>query len=92
MSDVTKGSIFDDLGRDPGEAAKLKVKAAYVDALIAYIDKNQLTQQEAADRMGVQRSRIADLMRGQISRFSVDMLITLAGRVGLTAVSLKIAA
>ena len=92
MSEVTKGSIFDDFGRDPGEAEKLKVKAAYVDALLAYIELHQLTQQEAADRMCVQRSRIADLMRGQISRFSVDMLITLAGRVGLSAVNLKIAA
>jgi len=83
MRHITKGSIFDDLERDPGEAAKLKVKAALFDALIAYIDNHKLTQQEASDRMGVQRSRIGDLTRGQISRFSIDALVVMAGRVGI---------
>lgn len=83
MSHVTKGSIFDDLERDPGEAAKLKIKAALFDALIAYIDGHKLTQQEAATRMGVQHSRVGDLTRGQISRFSIDALVVMAGRVGI---------
>lgn len=83
MSHVTKGSIFDDLDRDPGEAVRLKIKAALFDVLIAYIEQHKLTQQEAADRMGVQRSRVGDLMRGQISRFSIDALVVMAGRVGI---------
>lgn len=83
MSHRTKGSIFDDLDRDPGEAAKLRIKAALFDALIAYVEGHKLTQQEAAERMGVQRSRIGDLMRGKISRFSIDSLVVMAGRAGI---------
>jgi len=83
MRHITKGSVFDALERDPGEAVKLKVKAALFDVLIAYIEEHKLTQQEAADRMGVQRSRVGDLMRGQISRFSIDALVVMAGRVGI---------
>lgn len=81
MSHTTKGSIYDALERDPGEVVKLKIKAALFDVLIAYVDEYKLTQQEAADRMSVQRSRVGHLMRGQISRFSIDALVVMAGRV-----------
>jgi len=49
-----------------------------------------LTQQGAADLMGVQRSRIGDVSRGHISVFSIDALVAMAARVGLHPV--KIAA
>jgi predicted XRE-type DNA-binding protein len=44
----------------------------------------KLTQGEAAKRLGITRPRLNDLMRGKISKFSLDALTTLATRAGPT--------
>jgi predicted XRE-type DNA-binding protein len=44
----------------------------------------KLPQGEAAKRLGITRPRLNDLMRGKISKFSLDALTTLATRAGLT--------
>lgn len=44
----------------------------------------KLSQGEAAKRLGITRPRLNDLMRGKISKFSLDALTTLATRAGLT--------
>lgn len=86
----TKGSVFDAIEDDAGVAEQLKIKAALMDCIRHYIKDNGLTQQEAADLMGVQRSRIGDVSRGHITVFSIDSLVAMAARVGLHP--LKIAA
>ena len=86
----TEGSVFDAIEEDAGIAEQLKIKAALMDCIRKYIKDNDLTQQEAADLMGVQRSRIGDVSRGHITVFSIDSLVAMAARVGLHPV--KIAA
>ena len=87
----TTGSVFDAIEDDAGVAEQLKIKAALMNCIIKiYIKENNLTQQEAADRMGVQRSRVGDICRGHISVFSIDSLVVMAGRAGLHPV--KVAA
>ncbi len=68
---------------EPGEVEQLKIKAALFDAIIAYIKENDLTQKQAADIMGVQRSRIGDVCRGKMSGFSIDASVSMAARAGL---------
>lgn len=80
---ITTGSVFDDLGLDPGKAEQLKIKAALFDAIITYIKENDLTQQQAAEIMSIQRSRIGDVCRGKLSGFSIDSLVSMATRAGL---------
>lgn len=80
---VTTGSIFDDLGSDPGKAEQMKLKAALFDAIVAYITENDLTQEKAAEIMGVQRSRVGDVCRGKMSGFTIDALVSMAARAGL---------
>jgi predicted XRE-type DNA-binding protein len=43
-----------------------------------------LSQAEAAKRLGITRPRLNDLLRGKISKFSLDTLTTLAMKAGLT--------
>jgi predicted XRE-type DNA-binding protein len=86
----TTGSVFDAIEDDAGVAEQLKIKAALMKCIIDYIKDNELTQQEAAERMGVQRSRVGDVCRGHISVFSIDALVAMAARVGLQPI--KIAA
>ena len=83
--DVVSGSenVFDDLGFDAEEAMNLKVRADLMLDLRAYIQTQGWTQQEAADFLGETQPRISNLMNGEISRFSIDKLITLLGKIGL---------
>jgi predicted XRE-type DNA-binding protein len=79
-----KGSrnVFLDLGFEPAEAAILEMRATLMSDLRAYIEKEQLTQAEAAKRLGIAQSRVSDLVRGKWEKFSLEMLITLEARIG----------
>jgi len=84
----TKGSVFDVIEQDAGVAEQLKIKAALMDCIREYIKSNGLTQQKAADLMGVHRSRIGDVVRGHIVVFSIDSLVAMAARVGLHPINI----
>jgi predicted XRE-type DNA-binding protein len=43
-----------------------------------------VTQSRAANRLGVTQPRSNDLPRGRIDKFSLDALVTLSERAGLT--------
>ena len=75
-------NVFQELGFDPEEAAVLEMRAMLMSDLRAYIEKEKLTQVEAARRLGITQSRVSDLVRGKWERFSLEMLITLESRLG----------
>ena len=81
---VTKssGNVFVDLGFPPEEAAVLAMRAELMAKLRNLIDDHGWTQQEASTRLGIAQSRVSDLVRGKWDKFSLDMLVTLAARVG----------
>ena len=80
----SKGGVFLDLGFEPAEAAVLQMRANLMADLRIYIEKNRLTQAEAAKRLGIAQSRVSDLVRGKWEKFSLEMLITLEARRGRT--------
>lgn len=79
-----QSNIFLDLGFEPAEAAVLEMRANLMSDLRAYIEKEELTQVEAATRLGITQSRVSDLVRGKWEKFSLEMLITLEARLGRT--------
>lgn len=78
----SSGNIFLDLGFEPAEAAVLQMRANLMNDLRLYIQKNRLTQAEAAKRLGIAQSRVSDLVRAKWDKFSLEMLITLEARLG----------
>lgn len=46
------------------------------------VESNRWTQAEAAQRCGVTQPHINDLLRGRISRFSLDALVNIAAALG----------
>lgn len=78
------GNVFVDLGFDPAEAAVLQMRSNLMSDLRLYIEKQKLTQAEAAKRLGIAQSRVSDLVRGKWDKFSLEMLITLEVRLGRT--------
>ncbi len=80
----SSGNVFVDLGFDPAEAAVLQMRSNVMSDLRLYIEKQKLTQAEAAKRLGIAQSRVSDLVRGKWDKFSLEMLITLEARLGRT--------
>jgi len=87
----SSGNGFADLGFPPEEAVVLQLRAKLMSDLRLYIEQNQLTQQEAAGKLGITQSRVSDLVRGKWEKLSLQMLITLETRLGRT-VSVELAA
>ena len=86
-----RGNVFSDLGFSSAEARNLQMRSQLMTALRKFVEKERLTQAEAARRLKVTQPRVSDLMRGKISRFSIDTLVTMSSDAGLD-VDLRITA
>lgn len=83
MSNIeTYESVWDALADTPGEAANLKAKAELVRKLVNFIKVHNWTQAIAAKHCGITQPRLNDLLRGRISRFSLDALVNIAAALG----------
>ena len=80
----SSGNVFVDLGFDPVAATVLQMRTNLMSDLRLYIEKQKLTQAQAAKRLGIAQSRVSDLVRGKWDKFSLEMLITLEARLGRT--------
>jgi len=75
-------NIFEDLGFNPREATKLKIKAQLMCQISEWIKEKQLQQEEASDLLHVTRPRLSDVMKGKSDRFTIDALIDMLERTG----------
>jgi predicted XRE-type DNA-binding protein len=75
-------NVWDAIADTPEEAANLTLRSELMDEIEAIIEQNGWTQAEAAKRCGVTQPRINDLLRGRISRFSIDALVNIASALG----------
>jgi predicted XRE-type DNA-binding protein len=71
-------NIWDALADTPEEAANLTLRSDLMMKIEKIVKENGWTQAEAAKRCGVSQPRINDLLRGRISRFSLDALVNIA--------------
>jgi predicted XRE-type DNA-binding protein len=81
----SSGNVFIDLGFDEAEALVLTLRADVMLQLYTAIKARKLTQVEASKLLGVSQSRVSDLMRGKSEKFSLDMLVLFAAKLGLPA-------
>jgi len=80
----SSGNVFLDLGFSKEEAANLLIRSRLMIEVKLLIERENLTQSKAAKLFGVTQPRISDLKRGKIDVFSVDMLIKMLARAGLS--------
>lgn len=78
----TYSSVWDAIAQSPQEAANLRLRAELMDKITAIIAKKGWTQLEAAGHCAITQPRINDLLRGRISRFSLDALVNIASALG----------
>ncbi len=78
----TFASVWDAIADTPEEAANLSLRYDLMEKIGDIIKQNGWTQAEAAAHCGVTQPRINDLLRGRISRFSIDALGMIASALG----------
>jgi predicted XRE-type DNA-binding protein len=74
--------VWDALADTPEQAANLRVRAELMQKIAEIVQESGWTQTEAAVRCGVTQPRISDLLRGRVSRFSLDALVNIATAIG----------
>jgi predicted XRE-type DNA-binding protein len=75
-------SVWDAIADTPEQAANLRARAELMQKIAARLKQNAWTQAEAAAHCGVTQPRINDLLRGRVSRFSLDALVNIATALG----------
>lgn len=72
------------LEKNESDAINMTMRSELMMAIEDAVKSWNLSQQEAAQKLGITRPRLSDLLRGKINKFSLDMLTTLAHNAGLT--------
>lgn len=75
-------SVWDALGDTPEQTENLKLRAELMTQIRDYVESLNVTQKEAATRLGLTQPRLNDLLRGRLDRFSLDMLVNVLARAG----------
>lgn len=75
-------SVWDAIADTPEQAANLRARSALMRQITAIVKESNWTQTEAAQRCGVTQPRMNDLLRGRVSRFSLDALVNIATAMG----------
>lgn len=82
-------NVWDAISDTPEEAAAMTMRSDLLITLNEHVKAWKLTQAAAAKRLDITQPRLNDLLRGRINNFSIDALIALARKAGLS-VELKI--
>jgi len=77
-------NVWDALEDDSAERASLTIRSELMIALEGAVERWKITQKQAAARLGITQPRLNDLLKGRINKFSLDALVDLATKAGLS--------
>ncbi len=80
----SSGNVFADSGFPPEEAAHLLVRSDLMIQIEDLLKERGLTQAKAAKLLGVSQPRVSDLVRGRVELFSIDTLVDMLARLGVS--------
>ena len=83
MSNEPFASVWDAIEDTPEETENMKLRSGLMMALKEHIARAGMSQAQTAKLFGVTQPRVSDLMRGKISLFSLDALVSMAAAAGL---------
>lgn len=70
---VGSGNVFEDLGYPNPEEALAKADLAH--QIYKTIKARRLTQSQAAKLLGIDQPKVSDIIRGKLSKYSMDRLM-----------------
>ena len=74
------GNVFADMGFAEPEQALAKAKLAA--KIAAAIEEEDLTQTQAAERLGTDQAKVSAIIRGRLEQFSTERLLQYAQMIG----------
>jgi len=77
-------SVWDAIETSPAEAANMKARSELMVAIRKIVDDWKETQARSAKKLGLTQPRLNDLLHGRIDKFSLDALMNVAARAGLS--------
>jgi predicted XRE-type DNA-binding protein len=76
-------NVWDALSDSPDEADDMTKRSNLIIAIQRKVAGRKVTQAGAARRLRITQPRLNDLLRSEIDKFILDMLITLASHAGI---------
>jgi predicted XRE-type DNA-binding protein len=76
-------NVWDAIEDTPEEARAMTLRSDAMIAITGRVRSWNVTQREAAKRLGITQPRLNELLTGMIDKFSLDALMALADRAGL---------
>lgn len=77
MANERFNSVWDAIEDTSEEALNMRLRSELMAKLAERVVGWGVTQQEAAQRLGITQPRLNDLLNGRISKFSLDALVNL---------------
>ncbi|WP_339830182.1 helix-turn-helix transcriptional regulator [uncultured Parvibaculum sp.] len=84
-----KPDIWQTIAKDKAEAETMRLRADLAIALRDRVAVWDLTQAEAAKRLGISQPRLSELLKGRIGSFRLDRLTRLASKAGCAMICEK---
>lgn len=82
MTSESYSSVWDAIADTPEEAENFRLRSELMTRIKAFIKEHEWTQIQAAKHCKVTQPRMNDLLRGRISRFSLDDLVNMVVALG----------
>lgn len=83
MGNERFANVWDAIEDTPAKAENMKLRASLMLALRDHVEREGLSQSQAAKLLAVTQPRISDLMRGKIDLFAIDTLVNMLASAGL---------
>ena len=77
-------NVWDAISDTPAEAANMTARSDLMIAIQRTVGGWGVSQEAAAQRLGITRPRVSELLTGKITKFSLDALVNLAAQAGLS--------
>jgi predicted XRE-type DNA-binding protein len=82
MAHITKGNVFEDLGFSREEAADLAMKVDLAQDVRKFIERQALTQAQAAEFFDVPRPKISLIQGNKLDGISIEYLVRMLASTG----------
>jgi len=83
MSNERFANVWDAIEDTPAQVENMRLRASLMLALRDHIEREGLSQSQAAKLLAVTQPRISDLIRGKIDLFAIDTLVNMLASAGL---------
>ena len=81
--EVGSGNVFTDLGFDAQEAAELAARSTCIRRITRIKEQRGWNQTQLGEAIGMRQSEVSQLLRGKVSRFSLERLLNALNALGI---------